>query len=83
MDDGTEFGCMIRKILFVNVFADRKAAISSNPIPAAAMKHLKVRTLKNSLRFFGGKLCIFCMHVFSDFNIFKPFFCTFFKRPKK
>ena len=62
MDDGTEFGCMIRKILFVNVFADRKAAISSNPIPAAAMKHLKVRTFKNSLRFFWGKMMHF-LHV--------------------
>ena len=42
IDDGTEFGCMIRKIIFDDIYADRKAAITSNPIPPTVIKHLKV-----------------------------------------
>jgi len=41
IDDGTKYGRIIRKFIFGEIFADRTAVLSSNPIPRGAMKHLK------------------------------------------
>ena len=38
-----KYGRIIRKFIFGEIFADRTAVMSSNPIPRGAMKHLKVR----------------------------------------
>ena len=40
-----KYGRIIRKFIFGEIFADRTAVLSSNPIPRGAMKHLKVRFL--------------------------------------
>ena len=41
-----KYGRIIRKFIFGEIFADRTAVLSSNPIPRGAMKHLKVRFLR-------------------------------------
>ena len=42
IQNGTKFGKIGRKIIFGNIFADRTALLSNNPIPTAAIPHLKV-----------------------------------------
>ena len=42
VDNGTKYGRIIRKIVQGDIFADKTAVFSSNPIPANALRHLNV-----------------------------------------
>jgi len=39
-DNGAQYGRMVRKIIFGDIFADKMAVLSRNPIPNAAHRHL-------------------------------------------
>ena len=41
-DNGAQYGRMVRKIIFGEIFADKMAVLSRNPIPNAAHRHLNV-----------------------------------------
>ena len=45
IDDGSKYGRVSRKIIFGNIYADKTAVLSRNPIPVDAHTHLKVRIL--------------------------------------
>ena len=52
IDDGSKYGRVSRKIIFGNIYADKTAVLSRNPIPVDAHTHLKVRnTLHFTLNF--------------------------------
>ena len=42
IDDGSKYGRVSRKIIFGNIYADKTAVLSRNPIPVDAHTHLKV-----------------------------------------
>ena len=42
VDNGTKYGRTIRKVIQGDIFADKTAVFSSNPIPANALRHLNV-----------------------------------------
>ena len=42
VDNGTKYGRIIRKIIQGDIFADKTAVFSSNPIPPNALRHLNV-----------------------------------------
>ena len=45
IDNGTKYGRIVRKVLFGEIYADRKAVLSRNPIPIQSHPLLKVRTV--------------------------------------
>ena len=45
VDNGTKYGRIIRKIVQGDIFADKTAVFSSNPIPPNALRHLNVSFL--------------------------------------
>lgn len=46
IDDGSKYGRVSRKIIFGNIYADKTAVLSRNPIPVDAHTHLKVQILR-------------------------------------
>ena len=46
-DNGQTYGRMVRRIVFGDIFADKMAVLSRNPIPIIAHRHLNVRVNKN------------------------------------
>ena len=46
VDNGTKYGRIIRKIIQGDIFADKTAVFSSNPIPPNALRHLNVSGLE-------------------------------------
>jgi len=41
-DNGQTYGRMVRRIVFGDIFADKMAVLSRNPIPIIAHRHLNV-----------------------------------------
>ena len=52
IDDGSKYGRVSRKIIFGNIYADKTAVLSRNPIPVDAHTHLKVPILFNNDHFY-------------------------------
>ena len=44
-DNGQTYGRMVRRIVFGDIFADKMAVLSRNPIPIIAHRHLNVSLL--------------------------------------
>ena len=42
IENGSKFRRVVRKLIFGDIFADKTAVLSSNPIPATAYRHLNV-----------------------------------------
>ena len=43
VENGSKFGRVVRKIVFGDIYADRTAVLSQNPIPLKTQAQLKVR----------------------------------------
>ena len=45
IENGSKFGRVVRKLIIGDIFADKTAVLSSNPIPYSAHRHLNVSSL--------------------------------------
>ena len=69
VDNGTKYGRIIRKIIQGDIFADKTAVFSSNPIPPNALRHLNVSGLEIQGRLIKGSQEP--SHLFFEINVGK------------